>query len=429
MAGVRKHPRTNGKYQGWFNDHTGARRFFTGTRSRTETRRLARHLEDQAVKIRAGYVPAPTTAEANAVRLFGEVRAAYLAWGNSQGGRGGRPWGEKHARMRAHLLNWWGEELKLLALRDFERILPRVEAALQKLQRKHLAPKTVQSYAEALQAFCAWCADPRRGYMADHPLRGLATFATPPQSTRRALSRDEVDRLLTLCAPERRLLYETALGSGLRVRELRSLTVADLDVVRGGLNLSPEWTKDRKGGFQPLARELLARLGRESEGKAPSAALLYVGANTSRDMDKDIKAAGIPKNTPEGKVDFHALRVTFITRVVESGANLKEAQTLARHTTAALTMNTYARTRPDRLQGIAEWIAPVGGESPPSCAICVSEENDGKGAQPASGFPIEGYNNGGVVEAAGIEPASQVLSVEASTHIVSLFRSRRVGSV
>ena len=41
--------------------------------------------------------------------------------------------------------------------------------------------------------------------------------------------------------------------------------------------------------------------------------------------------------------DFHSLRVLFISRVVASGASVKEAQTRARHSTPVLTMNTYSR--------------------------------------------------------------------------------------
>ena len=42
--------------------------------------------------------------------------------------------------------------------------------------------------------------------------------------------------------------------------------------------------------------------------------------------------------------DFHSLRVLFISRVVASGASVRAAQTLARHSTPVLTMNTYSRT-------------------------------------------------------------------------------------
>ena len=51
--------------------------------------------------------------------------------------------------------------------------------------------------------------------------------------------------------------------------------------------------------------------------KAPKNPLLYVPSGPSRDLAKDLKAAGIPKHTPGGKVDFHACRVAYINMVLE----------------------------------------------------------------------------------------------------------------
>ena len=56
-------------------------------------------------------------------------------------------------------------------------------------------------------------------------------------------------------------------------------------------------------------------------------------------------------------MDFHALRVTFITLIIEAGANIKEAQELARHSTPEMTLNIYARTNKKKL---AEVIKTVG---------------------------------------------------------------------
>lgn len=41
-------------------------------------------------------------------------------------------------------------------------------------------------------------------------------------------------------------------------------------------------------------------------------------------------------------LDFHALRHTYISRLVRSGANIKVAQELARHSTPTLTLGRYA---------------------------------------------------------------------------------------
>ena len=92
--------------------------------------------------------------------------------------------------------------------------MARVEAALRELQAGGRAGKTVSNYAEALAAFCDWCVE--RGYFVSDPLKNLRGFDTTPQTQRRAITADEVRRLLAVCPTYRRLLWETALLSGLR---------------------------------------------------------------------------------------------------------------------------------------------------------------------------------------------------------------------
>src|SRR5581483_11526269 len=102
-------------------------------------------------------------------------------------------------------------------------------------------------------------------------------------------------------------------------------------------------TKSRKGGFQPLPMWLVAKLAGIAKNKAPNDLLLHVTKHPHRPFDADLKRAGIPKWAPGGKLDFHALRVAYTTMIFEAGANPKEAQKLARHSTAELTMKIYAR--------------------------------------------------------------------------------------
>ena len=60
-----------------------------------------------------------------------------------------------------------------------------------------------------------------------------------------------------------------------------------------------------------------------------------------------------PVSRPARKL-LHALRVAYTTLILEAGANVKEAQVLARHSTPGITMNTYARTRMERLHELVE---------------------------------------------------------------------------
>ena len=92
----------------------------------------------------------------------------------------------------------------------------------------------LKNYAEVIGALCNWCVD--RGYLAGDPLKAMVDFDTTPQTTRRAMTDDEIRVLLSVSSVGDRLLYETALFSGLRANELRSLTIDHLDVERSGSN-------------------------------------------------------------------------------------------------------------------------------------------------------------------------------------------------
>ena len=189
------------------------------------------------------------------------------------------------------------------------------------------------------------------------------------------MTREEISTLLQVCAPHRRLMLETSFLSGLRANELRNLSIDHLDVDRCGLHLDANWTKNRKAGFQPVPKDLVDRLHtfaqsdevkslysrfyarRDAKLNAPANPLLYVPSHTARDLDIDLKAAGIPKNAPGGKLDFHACRLAYINFIIETGASVKEAQSLARHSTPELTMNVYGRVREDRLSQTVEDMA------------------------------------------------------------------------
>ncbi len=48
-------------------------------------------------------------------------------------------------------------------------------------------------------------------------------------------------------------------------------------------------------------------------------------------------------------MDFHACRTTYINLLVDTGADVKTVQALARHSDPRLTMNVYARAKKSKL--------------------------------------------------------------------------------
>src|SRR5262245_29049938 len=101
----RRDGETHARFRFQYTDFRGIRRTATGTTSRSETEKFALNVQSEQDAIRKGWRPPPKSSDVP--RDFGDVLKEYLAWGEAQGGRGGRPWGETHARMRRSHLDWW----------------------------------------------------------------------------------------------------------------------------------------------------------------------------------------------------------------------------------------------------------------------------------------------------------------------------------
>ena len=74
-----------------------------------------------------------------------------------------------------------------------------------------------------------------------------------------------------------------------------------------------------------------------------------------RILDRDLKAAGIPKVDGRGRtVDVHALRHTFASHLSRAGVQPRTAQAAMRHSTIGLTMNTYTDPKLLDIHGAVE---------------------------------------------------------------------------
>ncbi len=161
-----------------------------------------------------------------------------------------------------------------------------------------------------------------------------------------------------------------ALSTGLRLYKLRKLDRTDLEIVNSRLRLRWKVTKNRKSAYcyvpsklaEALAafadagfpRQLYERSG--TRRALPESPLLFIPKHMLRCLDGDLGKAKIPKVTHEGKIDFHALRASFVTLGSEIGATPKELQSMARHADPKLTFNVYAKSRDPRMAELAERI-------------------------------------------------------------------------
>jgi len=153
------------------------------------------------------------------------------------------------------------------------------------------------------------------------------------------LSREEVGRLI---AAARNLKHQTALalayGTGLRVNEVVSLKVGDIDSQR--MTLRVEQGKGQKDRYAMLSPILLERLRvwwrvARAQGKMLDGGWLFPGLNpveplSARQLNRAIhfaaENAGIEK-----RVSMHSLRHAFATHLLEQEVDIRLIQVLLGH--------------------------------------------------------------------------------------------------
>lgn len=185
---------------------------------------------------------------------------------------------------------------------------------------------------------------------------------------RRALAkRPDVEERLERVGRERELIYRTLVLTGLRKGELASLTVPSLhlDHKPAYAVLGAKADKARLGAEIPFRADLAAEIrgwladrlaraqadanrnGRPVPARLSADATLFnVPTGLIRILERDLRAAGIPKRDDRGyTVDVHALRHTFGTHLSRSGVLPRTAQAAMRHSDITLTMNLYTDPR------------------------------------------------------------------------------------
>ncbi|HUD82878.1 MAG TPA: site-specific integrase, partial [Candidatus Saccharimonadales bacterium] len=210
------------------------------------------------------------------------------------------------------------------------------------------APKTINEYHAALSALFTWLRKQSRAEV--NPFEVISKIDTRGKERirRRALSDAEAQALLSSVPESRRIVYLFALHTGLRRGEIDKLQWDDvkLNGATSSVRVRPEINKNRKDQFLPLHSEMVAVLkDLKPQSVAPNAPVFPSGAPTMKEFRADIKAAGIPWVDERGhRIDFHALRTSYITRLQRSGVSPREAMELARHSDMRLTMKTYTDT-------------------------------------------------------------------------------------
>jgi integrase/recombinase XerC len=244
------------------------------------------------------------------------------------------------------------------------------------LSRSGLEKASIARKLSAVRSFLRHAV--REGRIEHSPAEGVPTPKVP-RPLPATLTVDEMFNLLDgipqddVAAVRDRAILELLYAAGLRVGELVSLDPSDLDLSSQVLRVVGKGNKERLLPFGDKAADALRRwLDRSrrlrSKGSAPQALFLNLrgGRLTDRSvrriLDRRLREAAI-----FAKMSPHALRHSFATHMLGSGADLRAIQELLGHASLSTTQR-YTHVSTDALMRVYDKAHPRarrGGKSRP----------------------------------------------------------------
>ena len=362
-------------------------------------RRLASALRRREVRRSAGLLD---PAEEHAERAIAEHLNDFESMLRSRGVS------EAHRSGRMRVLGEFVRHGNVRRIRDLDE--PRATSWLCSAKEKGLAARTTNCRLKALRQFVRWAIANRRLLWDPIVSLRLLNEQVDRRHVRRALAPDEFARLLAAAerrplaekvkervikgvTPEERakllalgriraLAYSVAAVTGLRRGELSRMRWGDLNLEKRIVFVPASSAKSRRDQSVPLRSDLAVSLTEYRPTGVAAGDLVFPHPvfPTLRTFKRDAVEAGLGTSMREdGKprgcetydltddsgrsLDFHCLRVTFVSNLVAAGVHPRVAQALARHAKIETTMGAYTDLTSLDLRGAIERHVPAIGPS------------------------------------------------------------------
>jgi integrase/recombinase XerD len=231
---------------------------------------------------------------------------------------------------------------------------------------RRLSSESVYLQIAALRAFFRFAENEK--YVANN----VAEHLSLPRRWKRlpkALTAAEIEKLLRPLTPETpaslcdQAVLEVAYASGLRLAELRTIRLEQLQLEAGFLRVIGKGNKER---VVPLGRKAVAALNHYLDSgrpklvkpKTPATVFLtqrgtpFSAVTLWLRIKKRVRHAGISRN-----VTPHMLRHSFATHLLEHGADLRVIQELLGHASISTT-EIYTHVAGDRLRDVHQQFHP-----------------------------------------------------------------------
>lgn len=236
------------------------------------------------------------------------------------------------------------------------------------IQKNGAAKSSVARKIAALRAFFKYCV--KRELIPIDPTEGIRA-PKQPRKLPKVVSEDYISALMAAPDPTTpeglrdRAIFETLYAAGLRISELLSLKVKDVDSCPSELSVIGKRNKERIVLLGKPAREAIAtylsygrpKLAAKNENP-PDALFLghrgtkMVATSVRRILDKHVESV-----TRTLKISPHALRHSFATHLMDHGADLRSVQELLGHENITTTQ-IYTHVSRERLKEVYDSAHP-----------------------------------------------------------------------
>lgn len=172
-------------------------------------------------------------------------------------------------------------------------------------------------------------------------------YAKTAQALPVVLSRIEIESLIQSLRNEKHsAMLALAYGSGLRVSEVTSLRVRDIDIDQLVIHLKS--TKGNKDRITIIPASLVDTLRTLSLGKHADDYIFSSerGGNLSTRALQQVFAMALQKSGITKKATFHSLRHSFATHLLENGTDIRYVQELLGHSNIRTTQRYTQVTNP-----------------------------------------------------------------------------------
>jgi integrase/recombinase XerC len=245
------------------------------------------------------------------------------------------------------------EDVDYLALRKY----------LALLKEKNIASRSVSRRLSALRSFFKFLT--REGFLKLNP---ISIVSSPKQEKHLPvfLTEAEVMKLIDAALPKAeadeaalrdRAILETFYSTGMRISELVSISMSDIDFISGIIKVMGKGKKER---IVPIGEHAIKAIRQYLDKRAKQTDALFLNKHGQRITDRGVRgivAKYIRLASLRQGVSPHTLRHSFATHLLNHGADLRSVQELLGHANLSTTQ-IYTHLTTEKLKSVYDKAHP-----------------------------------------------------------------------